>query len=237
MKVYNVLTSGADNIFYFHCDISNSEAVLKIAEEVKSLVGNPSILVNNAGIGSGSTILETTPEHLHKIFGVNLLSFWFTCAAFLPHMVQENKGHIVTVASLASFVAAPNRVDYTSTKAGALAFHEGNYRYFLAENHGSLCFEGLTLELLHNYNAPNVHTTICHPSLTTTPLLSEFTGDIEKMKPILLSAESVGDEILNGIFSCRGGQIILPRSFSALSGLRGWPHWIQQWVRDQGAEK
>ena len=44
---------------------------------------------------------------------------------FLPHMVQRNHGHIVTIASIASFASVANNASYSATKAGALAFHEG----------------------------------------------------------------------------------------------------------------
>lgn len=40
-------------------------------------------------------------------------------------MLQARKGHIVTIASLASYVSVPGLVSYCATKAGVLAFHEG----------------------------------------------------------------------------------------------------------------
>jgi all-trans-retinol dehydrogenase (NAD+) len=49
-------------------------------------------------------------------------------------MVKQNKGHVVTVASMASFMTIASNVDYSCTKAAVLAFHEGlrqelDYRY------------------------------------------------------------------------------------------------------------
>lgn len=70
-------------------------------------------------------IVSHDDAFLHKIFGVNLLSHFTTVKEFLPDMLKQNKGHIVTVASMASFVAVPGIADYAATKAGALAFHEG----------------------------------------------------------------------------------------------------------------
>jgi short-subunit dehydrogenase len=66
-----------------------------------------------------------SPDWLRKIFDVNVLSNWYTIKAFLPDMITKNKGHIVTVASIASFISVAGMVDYCSTKAGVLAFHEG----------------------------------------------------------------------------------------------------------------
>jgi short-subunit dehydrogenase len=40
-------------------------------------------------------------------------------------MIEQNKGHVVTVASMASYLATCNLVDYCCTKAGVLALHQG----------------------------------------------------------------------------------------------------------------
>jgi len=61
---------------------------------------------------------------------------------FLPAMIKKDKGHVVTIASMASFIVHAQNVDYSCTKASALAFHEG-----------------LLSELRNRYNAPNVKTT------------------------------------------------------------------------------
>lgn len=48
-------------------------------------------------------------------------------------MIAKNKGHIVTIASTASYAGIGGMVDYTATKAGVLAFHEGTYLSSLEE--------------------------------------------------------------------------------------------------------
>ena len=85
--------------------------------------------MNNAGIAQAHTILDTSDEYLRKIFDVNLLSNFTTVKAFLPDMIAKNKGHVITVASTASFLGAAGMVDYCSTKAGVLSFHEGTTAY------------------------------------------------------------------------------------------------------------
>lgn len=76
-------------------------------------------------IGNGKTIIETSPEFLEAIMRVNLMSHFLLIKEFLPGMLEAKKGHVVTLASMASFSAAPGLVDYCATKAGALALHEG----------------------------------------------------------------------------------------------------------------
>jgi all-trans-retinol dehydrogenase (NAD+) len=117
------------NIKFFACDVTNPSAVYSTAEKIKATLGAPSILINNAGILSSHTILTTPDEYLRKIFDVNVLSSWYTTKAFLPDMLRENKGHVVTVASLASFLGVAGMADYTATKAAILSFHEGTSAY------------------------------------------------------------------------------------------------------------
>ena len=95
------------------------------AAAIRKDVGTPSILINNAGIATAHTILDTSDEYLEKVFRVNLLSHWITIKEFLPGMLEAKKGHIVAIASMASYFVCASLTDYAATKAGVLALHEG----------------------------------------------------------------------------------------------------------------
>ncbi|KAF2966599.1 hypothetical protein GQX73_g6978 [Xylaria multiplex] len=202
-------------IHFFRCDVTSSESVAEAADAIRREVGHPSILINNAGITSPMAILKMPESYLRKIFAVNSLSHWFTVQQFLPHMIELNKGHVVTVASIASFVALPTAADYSATKAAALAFHES-----------------LTSELKHCYQAPNVLTTVVHPNFVRTPLIEEWSDHLEKSGVRMLTGEQVAEPIVAQIKSRRAGQLIIPRSATFISGIRGWPTWLQELIRD-----
>ncbi|KAH8168037.1 hypothetical protein CIB48_g233 [Xylaria polymorpha] len=203
------------HIRFFKCDVTSSESVAEAADSVRRELGHPSILINNAGVTSPASILKLPEASLRKIFAVNTLSHWFTTQQFLPHMIETNKGHVVTVASLASFVALPTAADYSATKAAALAFHEA-----------------LTCELKHTYKAPNVLTTVVHPNYVRTPLIESHVHHLERAGVRLLTSEQVAEPIVAQLKSRRGGQLIIPRSASFISGIRGWPTWLQELLRD-----
>jgi short-subunit dehydrogenase len=145
------------------------------------------------------------------------MSMWFTTQQFLPSMIEHNKGHIITMASLASFLALSTAADYSATKAGALSFHES-----------------LTAEIKHQHKAPGILTTVVHPNFVKTPLTEHISGQLEKSGVQLLTSEQVADDVVDHIKSKRGGQLIIPGSisFSLLSGIRGWPTWLQEVLRD-----
>ena len=121
-------------IEFFKCDVADPEAVFRTADEVRKTLGAPSILINNAGITRPHTIMNTSSEYLRKLFDVNVLSNWYTVQAFLPDMIKKNKGHIVTVASVASYFTSAGMVDYCASKAALLSFHEGNYAQSISGN-------------------------------------------------------------------------------------------------------
>ena len=164
-------------------------------------------------------ILKASEDFLRRIFGVNLMSMWFTTQQFLPRMIQLNKGHILTVASIASFVALATAADYSATKAGALAFHEA-----------------LTSEIKHQYKSPNVLTSVVHPNFVRTPLLNDFSGRLGRAGVRMLESDQVADEVVAHIKNRRGGQLVIPSSATVISGIRGWPTWLQEVVRDAVAK-
>jgi all-trans-retinol dehydrogenase (NAD+) len=181
-------------------------------------LGSPSILINNAGIGNASTILDVPRQHLRRLFDINLLSHWSTVQEFLPDMLAKKKGHIMSVASLASFVSLAAAVDYSCTKSALLAFHEG-----------------LGQELKHRYKCPQIKTTIVHPGWTKSHITAHpaMQAGLKRVGAKLLDAEYVAKAMTDQIVAARSGQVILGPSIS--TKLRALPTWLQELIRDSQA--
>ncbi|KAG5993889.1 hypothetical protein E4U43_003368 [Claviceps pusilla] len=203
-------------ISFYRCDITSPAAVADAAAAIRRDVGPPTILVNNAGITRPMPILDMPPDLLRKVFAVNTLCHWLLVQQFLPHMIAINKGHIMTVASIASFVALPKGADYSASKAAALSFHES-----------------LAVELKHLYKADRVLTSVAHPNFVRTPLVKDFGHQLEQGGVRMMTPDSVASAITDQIFSRRGGQLIIPEQQAAVTGIRGWPTWLQVILRDQ----
>jgi short-subunit dehydrogenase len=122
-------------------DIVTSESVKRVADEIRRDHGDPTVLVNNAGVMSGTPILDESEERLRLLFDINIVANFLLIKEFLPAMVKRNHGHIVQVASMASFVTGARNVSYAATKVAVLALHEG-----------------LAQELVHIYKANRVRT-------------------------------------------------------------------------------
>ncbi|KAL6709002.1 hypothetical protein ACN47E_002129 [Coniothyrium glycines] len=205
-------------IHYYKCDITSRDAIHEAGEAIRSDLSSPSILINNAGIGNAYTILDIPQESLKKMIDINLVSHWSTVQEFLPDMIAMKKGHIMTVASLASFVVLAGAVDYACTKAAVLAFHEG-----------------LTQELKHRYKCPDVKTTIVHPNWTKSAITSHpsLQAGLKAVGAKMLETEDVARAMTDQILAARSGQLILGPGLS--SRVRAMPLWIQELVRDSQA--
>ncbi|KAI4594163.1 hypothetical protein KJ359_008705 [Pestalotiopsis sp. 9143b] len=202
-------------IRFYQCDVTSSQSIAEAGDGIRRDLGHPTILINNAGIARPTPILKMPESLLRKVFDVNCLSLWLTTQQFLPNMVQMNKGHVITIASIASFVALPTGADYSASKAGALAFHES-----------------LACELKHYYKSPNVLTTVVHPNFVRTPLVDDFAEHLESSGVRMMTPKQIADPVVAQIRSRRGGQLIIPRSASPIAGIRGWPSWLQELLRD-----
>ena len=203
------------SIRYYRCDITSQNDIHVAAEALRSDFGPPSILINNAGIGNAWTILDIPPERLRRLFDVNLLSHWSTVQEFLPDMLAQKKGHIMSVASLSSFVALAGAADYSCTKAALVAFHEA-----------------LTQELKHRYKCPRIKTSIVHPNWTKSAITSHpaIEAGLKRARAHIWEAEDVAEAMVKQILAAQSGQLILgPR---LAPKVRALPVWVQEVIRD-----
>jgi short-subunit dehydrogenase len=74
------------------------------------------VLVNNAGYGLLGALEESSMQEIRAIFETNLFGLIATTKAIIPHMREQQSGHIMNFSSIAGLVAAPGLSIYNSTK-------------------------------------------------------------------------------------------------------------------------
>ncbi len=105
-------------------DVSDRKAVYAAAAKILAERGNVEILVNNAGVVSGKKLLDIPDEKIEKTFQVNILAHFWTVKAFLPSMLKNDSGHIVTISSASGLIGVSGLADYSATKFAAFGFNE-----------------------------------------------------------------------------------------------------------------
>jgi 2-hydroxycyclohexanecarboxyl-CoA dehydrogenase len=108
----------------FACDVADSEAVRSLAAAVESEQGAVDVLVNNAGVGVGGPLLESSVEDWDWLRSINLDGVAYGCYAFGPAMVERGHGHVVNVASGAAYIPNRNMAAYCASKAGVFSFSQ-----------------------------------------------------------------------------------------------------------------
>jgi 2-dehydro-3-deoxy-L-rhamnonate dehydrogenase (NAD+) len=104
-------------------DISNWDSVQAAAEETVRQLGGIDILVNSAGIaGPTATVTDLKMEDWHRTIAINLNGTFFTNRAVVPHMLAQNYGRIVNIASIAGKEGNPNASAYSASKAAVIGF-------------------------------------------------------------------------------------------------------------------
>jgi NAD(P)-dependent dehydrogenase (short-subunit alcohol dehydrogenase family) len=106
-------------------DVSSAADMERFAGWVRSEVGVPDVVVNNAGIAIAGSFLAHTEEDWQRILGVNLLGVVRGCRLFGAQMAERGQGgHIVNIASAAAYAPTASLPAYSTTKAGVRMLSE-----------------------------------------------------------------------------------------------------------------
>ena len=95
----------------------------QISTEVEKITKNKiiDIFVNNAGIaGVNTTVWDYPIEEWKKVLELNLNAVFYCLKAITPHMIKNNYGRIVNIASIAGKEGNPNASAYSTSKAGVI---------------------------------------------------------------------------------------------------------------------
>ena len=102
-------------------DISLEETVLEIRDKTLNAWGRIDVLVANAGIQTGGSLLDTGEQDWDKVLAVNLKGVAHCCKAVLPIMREQRNGAIVLVSSVNATVGSAGMAMYDASKAAVLA--------------------------------------------------------------------------------------------------------------------
>jgi all-trans-retinol dehydrogenase (NAD+) len=184
------------------CDVSKREEVYQKALELERNLGPVDLLMNNAGVVSGKTLLETPDEKIVSSMNVNAIAHFWTLKAFLPGMIKRNSGHIVTISSAAGLIGVKGLADYSASKFAAFGLHEA-----------------VRMEL--STAAPGVKTTVVCPFFIDTGMFAGVTTRFPLLLPIL-KPEYAAKRIVRAVL--RGKKrLIMPRFVYCVNLLRLFP--------------
>ncbi|KAM7401423.1 hypothetical protein PAMA_005563 [Pampus argenteus] len=192
--------SGASRVHYYLCDCSDKNEVYRVADQVKREVGDISILVNNAGIVTGKKFMEAPDSLIEKTMEVNTMAHFWTYKAFLPAMIANNHGHLVSIASTAGLIGVNGLADYCASKFAAVGFAES-----------------VGLELVAT-GKDGVKTTIVCPYFINTGMFDGCQTKWPTLMPIL-KPEYVAKKVIHAVLTDQV-YLLLPKSMYLIAALK-----------------
>ena len=160
-------------------DVTDAEAVQRLAEAAVAFGGRLDVWVNNAGggaIGPFNSIPLATHE---QVLRLNLFGYLYGAYAVLPIFRQQKRGTLINVISLGAWLPEPYTVAYSASKYG---------------------LRGL-MDALRTELSPEPHIHVCdvHPAYIDTPGFqhgANYTGRVIKPAPPVFPAQKVADTIV-----------------------------------------
>jgi NAD(P)-dependent dehydrogenase (short-subunit alcohol dehydrogenase family) len=106
---------------HWYADVTDHEAMARVAQEVRERFGKVDIVVANAGVATGGPFVDSDPVAWRRVIEVNLIGSAVTARAFLPALT-ESRGYLLQIASLAAITPAPMMTAYCASKSGVEAY-------------------------------------------------------------------------------------------------------------------
>lgn len=112
-----------DRVWSQPCDVTDEAQAATLIEETARHFGRLDVLINNAGLGGTTSVLDMTDEQWHRVLDVTLTgTFRCTRAALRRMVAQGHGGAVVNNASVLGWRAQPGQAHYAAAKAGVMAF-------------------------------------------------------------------------------------------------------------------
>jgi len=102
------------------CDVSDRGQVDAMVAQVKKEVGNPLILVNNAGIAGSAKLSDTSDDMWESMLRINASGAFYCMRAVVPMMVDAKWGRVVNIASIAARAGSAYIAAYAASKHALL---------------------------------------------------------------------------------------------------------------------
>jgi len=143
----------------FKCDISQSDQVKKLADDIESELGSPVILINNAGITKDTLLLRMSDDDWDAVISTNLKGTFLMIRSFLKFMMKARYGRIINFSSVIAKTGAAGQANYSASKAG---------------------IEGLTRSIAKEYGSRGITCNSVAPGFIETDMTAQMAPEMKE---------------------------------------------------------
>ncbi|MFC1670697.1 SDR family oxidoreductase [Spirochaetota bacterium] len=167
------------------CDISKRTDIESTGKKIIKDFKNIDILINNAGVAIGNTILDSTFSDLKSTMDINFIGLAWMTRQFLPGMVKNNDGHIVNISSAMGLLGVPKMSAYSASKFAIIGYTDTLRMEMKKYGHRGIkttivCPSGINTGMFSGYKPP-----FLSPLLDQTELAKKIVRAIKKEKTYL----------------------------------------------------
>lgn len=164
-RVINEIEKEQGNVLAVAGSVTDESHVEETVRRTVRQFGRLDILVNNAGVGDfGKRLHEIDDATWAQVLDVNLTGVFRMTRAVLPHMLEQRKGAIVNISSVASLLGLPTLPAYAASK-GAI--------------------DAVSRALAVDYAKDGIRCNVVNPGLIDTPMAAPLMSNPEQLNPIL----------------------------------------------------
>jgi short-subunit dehydrogenase len=160
------------------CDVAEREQVERCAARAREAWGGIDLLVNNAGYGHHRRFLDWDVADIERMMRVNYLGTVYFTKALLPQMVEQRRGWLVFVSSVAGKIAPPEESAYAASK---------------------FAMAGLASSLSFEVEDAGVHVLTVCPGIIRTPFFDEEA--LSRMPPVARSQMAEPEALVDAILA------------------------------------
>lgn len=100
-------------------DVTNLDSISQLMDSIRSEMGDPLILVNNAGITQDNILMRMKEEEWSDVIDTNLTALFRLTKACVRGMTKARWGRVINVTSVVGSMGNAGQSNYAATKAGA----------------------------------------------------------------------------------------------------------------------
>lgn len=104
----------------YKLDITDSNAVKTVVDDIEKNLGEIAILVNNAGVAEQALFTDITDDMWHRMIETNLSGAFYCSRAVLKYMINRKSGKIINISSIWGETGGSCEVHYSASKAGLI---------------------------------------------------------------------------------------------------------------------
>ncbi|CEO34245.1 3-oxoacyl-[acyl-carrier-protein] reductase [Paraclostridium sordellii] len=134
LKVKEEIESYGVKSIVIKCDVSKSDEVNNMIEEVVKEFGQIDILVNNAGITRDGLLMRMKEEDFDSVIDINLKGVFNCTKSATKYMMKKRYGKIVNISSVVGLIGNAGQANYCASKAGVIGLTKSSARELASRN-------------------------------------------------------------------------------------------------------